>query len=409
MKKIKYVLLILLSFVFLLTSCNKEKVITEEEEPILEKINVGYTATEYRLPIMEGYRDFEILKANNNKLYILVDYLDNEIKDDPWKQNAHKNLIIYNFQNEEIIQNIELDEFIEVKDIAVDTGTILIVYKDLSIYKQNIDDENNEIEISEEISIEDSLQNEKPTDSYENVNTPYSDGEKINEFENAIEKYTINIAKFNDSNLEIIDTIHTNSIIPKFVTVNDIIYYSFEENGKYGIKTIKNGVPIEFYKFKDELIGNIYSNNRNLFALVKKGDNAYYYSIAIDGKVKEFYIEVREELSAYEFLKNGIISSYLDINNNEIPKLMYINLNNSKKKIFEKNIITSFVSNNTNNCLMIDTASNLEYLYVKDNELFISEIIGYSGNNFKFYENESKRYGIRDLNRKYIYTDIYFE
>ena len=240
MKKIKYVLLILLSFVFLLTSCNKEKVITEEEEPILEKINVGYTATEYRLPIMEGYRDFEILKANNNKLYILVDYLDNEIKDDPWKQNAHKNLIIYNFQNEEIIQNIELDEFIEVKDIAVDTGTILIVYKDLSIYKQNIDDENNEIEISEEISIEDSLQNEKPTDSYENVNIPYSDGEKINEFENAIEKYTINIAKFNGSNLEIIDTIHTNSIIPKFVTVNDIIYYSFEENGKYGVKMFEN-------------------------------------------------------------------------------------------------------------------------------------------------------------------------
>ena len=88
---------------------------------------------------------------------------------------------------------------------------------------------------------------------------------------------------------------------------------------------------------------------------------------------------------------------------------MYINLNNSKKKIFEKNIITSFVSNNTNNCLIVDTASNLEYLYVKDNELFISEVIGYSGNNFKFYENESKRYGIRDLNRKYIYTDIYFE
>ena len=405
MKKSNYNFLIFIIILFIFTGCNKEKVITEEKEPILQRTSIEYTAKEYRLPVIDKFRDYNIIKVDKNKIYILVDFTDEEIEENPWKELGHKNLIVYNFQNEEILKNIELDEYIEIKDLIVDTGTIYIIYKDLSLPEIDIDD----TQATSEQGSKESYSNEEnqEEDNYQAINTTESNYSNSNWNNN---KSKICIAKFNENyEIDILDRVYTENLIPKFVIANDTVFYSYEESGFYGIKEIKDSIPRLFYKIKDELIGNIYSNNKNIFALVRRGDNSYYYSISTDGKVKEFYIEVREELSDYDFLKNGIISSFLDINNNEMPKLMYIDLNNSKKNIFDNNIITNFVTNNTNNCLMIDTASNVDYLYIKDKELFTSKIEEYNGNNYKFYENENKRYGITDLNRKYIYIDIYFE
>ncbi|QQK08625.1 hypothetical protein [Miniphocaeibacter halophilus] len=384
-KSIKILLIIIIS-VGLLVSCkSKEKVKTvEKEESTIKEGKIEYSVSEYKLPLIEN-RESYVFKAFKNKLYILVDYptteSDEELNSDT-RINENERLIIYDFQNETVIRTIELERNIKILDLIVDSGDIFISYEVL-----NFKDENTVRETTEY----------NPTDITSNT---------INRY-----KTKNNIARIEeDGTFKIIDENYIDRYRSKLVKINGDIYYSYENEGYLGIRKIKDDRPVDFYQFEYEVDNNIYSNTNNIFALVNESKGSYFYSIDENGEIEKAYIEGQEQLYDYNFLENGILASYTDLNDGERTKFMFINLRDerARKKIYDKEILYGFITNNTDNCLMLDTARKLHYLYIKEDRLYEVLLDEFSGNHLQLLENESTRYGLIDTDRN-IYLDIYFE
>lgn len=388
MKKTINILLIIIISIGLLVSCNsKEKVKTvEKEESTIEEGKIEYSVSEYKLPIIEN-RESYIFKAYKNKLYILVDYPaseEDEESNSELKINENEKLIIYDFQNESIVRTVELERNIRILDLIVDSGDIFVSYEVL-----NFKDEAPPREIAPT--------DVDPTDPTLNMASKF--------------KIKNNIARIEyDGSFKIIDENYTNRYRSKFVKINGDIYYSYENEGYLGIRKIKDDSSTEFYQFEYEVDHNIYSNNNKIFALVNEEKGSYFYSINEKGDIEKAYIEGQEQLYDYNFLENGILASYTDLNDNERTKFMYINLRDerARKKIYDKEILYGFTSNNTDNCIMLDTARKLHYLYVKEDRLYEVLLDEFSGNHLQLIGNESTRYGLIDKDNN-IYLDIYFE
>lgn len=382
-RKINIILLILIAAILVFVGVNsmntKKNVKTvEKENSFISEGKIKYSYSNYKLPELKDH-NYNILKADKNKLYILVGENSEDTEDSSNKK--HEEIIIYDFQNENIIKTVHLQDDMNIVDLIINNGEVYISYKDLTT--PNVISEKND---------------------FDSATDPTGADKNLYKTKNCIAHIDEN------DEITVIDELYANNNFAKFVMANGSIYYNYEEDGKYGLKTISNNTPEKYFSFKniDGAPSNISSNGKMIFTLVNEGNNSYFYCIPENKEVFTINVEGKEQIQGYTFLESGILASYLDINDNEKSKMMYVNLKNDRKKIYEKELMLKFASNNIDNCLMVDTATKLHYLYVKDNNIYENIIDEFSGNQYKIYENESTRYGILDV-EKNIYIDIYFE
>lgn len=381
----------LLALLITMTSCkfNKKEVNTKKEESKIENGKAEYSISEYKLPEIE--EPHLILKAAKNKLYILVE----SEKDEQWNLYGHKQLIVYDFQNEKIIKTVDFKENLHVRNLIVDNGDIFISYMDLSSNGTNPEEEETfETDVTDSRESTD-FSNMDSTDSY--------DINKSKKIRNCIAKIE------DDQSLNIIDEKYVDNFFSNFVVSNGDLYYDYEEDGKYGINVIIEDEVEEFFTFdnSEKLYSNISSNGKDIFALVVERGGTWFYNISYDGDVEKRYVTDGEQIYSYGFLENGILVSYTDLGDNERTKIMYLTTKDSKKKIYERDLY-EIKGNGADDCVILDSSGRLHYLYIKNDTLYENVVEEFNNGQIKPIGNENSRYGLVDLNNN-IYRDIYFE
>lgn len=401
MKKKKLVFATFLLGLMLITvSCkfNKKEVTTKKEEGEILKEKAEYSVSEYKLP--EISEPHTILKAAKNKLYILIE----SEKDEQWNLYGHKQLIVYDFQNEKILKTIDFKDDLHVRNLIVDGGDIYISYMDLSSNSKNTTENTSE---TEETNTTEETNETRETNTSSSTNpTDSTDGYDVNtskQIKNCIAKIE------DDHSLKIIDEIFVDNLFSNFVIANGELYYDYEKDGKYGINVIKDGEPEEFFTFgnSEKLYGNIGTNGKDIFAMVTEKEGTWFYNIGYDKDVEKRYVTDGEQIFSHSFLENGVIVSYTDLGDSERTKLMYLTTKDSKKKIYNKDLY-EIRGNNSDDCLMLDSSGQLHYLYIKNDTLYENLIEEFDNIQVKPITNENSRYGLVDEEQN-IYMDIYFE
>lgn len=95
----------------------------EKEEYNIQEMDVDYSMIEYKLPQIK--EEHEILKANKNRLYILIHDVEDEES-----EKLMDSLMVYDFQSEREVKRYNFQNGMKIHDLMVYQGDIYISFGD---------------------------------------------------------------------------------------------------------------------------------------------------------------------------------------------------------------------------------------------------------------------------------------
>lgn len=404
MKRLLKVFIFLIVLITIACSRGQVKEV-EKEEYTIQEMEIDYSMIEYSLPNIE--EEYEILKANKNRLYILIHDVKNEDSD-----KLMDCLMVYDFQGEREVKRYYFQKGMKIHDLVVYQGDIYISFGDgekgyfnepTEVVDSTENIESSENKIEEETKIEATEEtmstNSGPTNSY---------------FGKSIENKTYSIGKLQDGGITLAKALEKQKFAPKFLYVFNDLYYLSLKDGEYIVSSLldENSSNTFSFDFVDEIQDRIYSSGDRLIAQGKENKDSYFYIVDEENNVEKIPIEPSEQFFSFIALQSGIFSSYTDIFDRESLKIMYIDINPKgeekyKKKIVSSDSIYKFYSNNTDNILAEGSGGDINFIRVKRSQIYRGKVSGIGDNRYKILPNEDSRYGFIDEEHG-KYLDIYF-
>ena len=405
MKKLLKVFIFLIMLITIACSRGQVKEV-EKEEYNIQEMDVDYSMIEYKLPQIK--EEHEILKANKNRLYILIHDVEDEES-----EKLMDSLMVYDFQSEREVKRYNFQNGMKIHDLIVYQGDIYISFGD---GEKAFFNEPTEV-VSSFDSTESSEERTKATDIQKKVEKNIlstNNRQTESYFGKNIENKTYSIGKLNHSGISLIKTLEKQKFAPKFLFVFNDLYYLGLKDGSYIVSPLLDeNQNNEFsFEFVDEIQDRIYTNGNRLIAQGKEKKESYFYIVDEKNNVEKIPIEPSEQFFSFIALRNGIFSSYTDIFDRESLKIMYIDTKPKGEEKYKKKIVSSdslykFYSNNTDNILAEGSNGEIHFIRVKRSQIYRGNVKGIGDNKYKILPNEDARYGFIDEEHG-MYLDIYF-
>lgn len=404
MKRLLKVFIFLIVLITIACSRGQVKEV-EKEEYTIQEMEVDYSMIEYSLPNIE--EEYEILKANKNRLYILIHDVKNEDSD-----KLMDCLMVYDFQGEREVKRYYFQKGMKIHDLVVYQGDIYISFGDGE--KGYFNERAEVVDSTENIeSSENKIEEETKIEATEKT-TPTNSGPTNSYFGKSIENKTYSIGKLQDGGITLVKALEKQKFAPKFLYVFNDLYYLSLKDGEYIVSLLldENSSNTFSFDFVDEIQDRIYSSGDRLIAQGKEKKDSYFYIVDKENNVEKIPIEPSEQFFSFIALQSGIFSSYTDIFDRESLKIMYIDINPKgeekyKKKIVSSDSIYKFYSNNTDNILAEGSGGDINFIRVKRSQIYRGKVSGIGDNRYKILPNEDSRYGFIDEEHG-KYLDIYF-
>lgn len=404
MKRLLKVFIFLIVLITIACSRGQVKEV-EKEEYTIQEMEIDYSMIEYSLPNIE--EEYEILKANKNRLYILIHDVKNEDSD-----KLMDCLMVYDFQGEREVKRYYFQKGMKIHDLVVYQGDIYISFGDGE--KGYFNERAEVVDSTENIeSSENKIEEETKIEATEKT-TPTNSGPTNSYFGKSIENKTYSIGKLQDGGITLVKALEKQKFAPKFLYVFNDLYYLSLKDGEYIVSSLldENSSNTFSFDFVDEIQDRIYSSGDHLIAQGKENKDSYFYIVDEENNVEKIPIEPSEQFFSFIALQSGIFSSYTDIFDRESLKIMYIDINPKgeekyKKKIVSSDSIYKFYSNNTDNILAEGSGGDINFIRVKRSQIYRGKVSGIGDNRYKILPNEDSRYGFIDEEHG-KYLDIYF-
>lgn len=404
MKRLLKVFIFLIVLITIACSRGQVKEV-EKEEYTIQEMEVDYSMIEYSLPNIE--EEYEILKANKNRLYILIHDVKNEDSD-----KLMDCLMVYDFQGEREVKRYYFQKGMKIHDLVVYQGDIYISFGDGE--KGYFNERAEVVDSTENIeSSENKIEEDTKIEATEKT-TPSNIGPTNSYFGKSIENKTYSIGKLQDGGITLAKALEKQKFAPKFLYVFNDLYYLSLKDGEYIVSSLldENSSNTFSFDFVDEIQDRIYSSGDRLIAQGKENKDSYFYIVDEENNVEKIPIEPSEQFFSFIALQSGIFSSYTDIFDRESLKIMYIDINPKgeekyKKKIVSSDSIYKFYSNNTDNILAEGSGGDINFIRVKRSQIYRGKVSGIGDNRYKILPNEDSRYGFIDEEHG-KYLDIYF-
>lgn len=404
MKRLLKVFIFLIVLITIACSRGQVKEV-EKEEYTIQEMEIDYSMIEYSLPNIE--EEYEILKANKNRLYILIHDVKNEDSD-----KLMDCLMVYDFQGEREVKRYYFQKGMKIHDLVVYQGDIYISFGDGE--KGYFNERAEVVDSTENIeSSENKIEEETKIEATEKT-TPTGNGPTNSYFGKSIENKTYSIGKLQDGGIALVKALEKQKFAPKFLYVFNDLYYLSLKDGEYIVSSLldENSSNTFSFDFVDEIQDRIYSSGDRLIAQGKEKKDSYFYIVDKEKNVEKIPIEPSEQFFSFIALQGGIFSSYTDIFDRESLKIMYIDINPKgeekyKKKIVSSDSIYKFYSNNTDNILAEGSGGDINFIRVKRSQIYRGKVSGIGDNRYKILPNEDSRYGFIDEEHG-KYLDIYF-